>query len=760
MKHMIVLSSSYSTFERIGYYIALDENFDTKYNLFKEKAKENCEKLFQTYNDSSFKRKIEQTNVILYPLNASKIQYVWYIKNKSSLKNIKKWINITEIIPYTPKYEDIFKKYNPQKQTFIFEAYNTINDENIYKEFAHLDDFANYVNYDFENAYFLDYEFTDEELEKYNVKKSILSSTVMDKLGIYDDYLEKYIYFNEKPLLNKDQEYAISTQDFLPLNIEVGERGETNFFYISDLHLDYKLYKKFMNKKVNIYELNSFFDQIIENLKKTYFEAHWLEKNNIIFDGDICSNFKILFMFFHKISLEFSENSNIFFILGNHELWFKNINGYNLQNIIELYKKELLKLEIIVLENDLFLPVKYKEKNIYSYKELLNLNASDFEEMFLYQPYGIYGALGFAGKNKIFNYENGIYRDAPIDRIKEIEQSDLVEKMHDFLTIKMPKTKKLIFVTHNPKTDWSDNIRKDNWFYINGHTHKNSVIFEKDEKILEDNQIGYYSNSYGFKNFSLKNNINIFEYYQDGIYEINREQYINFYRHQNKGIKFNREYKKIFMIKKANTYCFMAENNKKELLLLNGGVVKKVPKLSLQYIYDNLENYSKSVSIFLNDYHQFLKEISKFIKSIGGDGTIHGCIVDIDFFNHLYINPVDGKITPYFASTIVEKYIYKNLPSLLKNKCKDLYINFVNEQNKIEKTNILYNLCCQEQISNETIYYNSTDIYKISRIIKNLQYVLDSNIVRLWNDDFFKGSNTNNGKMIISYFLDEAKTNE
>lgn len=40
MKHMIVLSSSYSTFERIGYHIALDENFDTKYNLFKEKAKE------------------------------------------------------------------------------------------------------------------------------------------------------------------------------------------------------------------------------------------------------------------------------------------------------------------------------------------------------------------------------------------------------------------------------------------------------------------------------------------------------------------------------------------------------------------------------------------------------------------------------------------------------------------------------------------------------------------------------------------------
>lgn len=40
MRHMILLSSSYSTFERIGYHIAFDENFEANYNLFKEKAKE------------------------------------------------------------------------------------------------------------------------------------------------------------------------------------------------------------------------------------------------------------------------------------------------------------------------------------------------------------------------------------------------------------------------------------------------------------------------------------------------------------------------------------------------------------------------------------------------------------------------------------------------------------------------------------------------------------------------------------------------
>ena len=31
-------------------------------------------------------------------------------------------------------------------------------------------------------------------------------------------------------------------------------------------------------------------------------------------------------------------------------------------------------------------------------------------------------------------------------------------------------------------------------------------------------------------------------------------------------------------------------------------------------------------------------------------GKVHGCIVDIDYFNHIYLNPQDGKNNTIFCS--------------------------------------------------------------------------------------------------------------
>ena len=52
-------------------------------------------------------------------------------------------------------------------------------------------------------------------------------------------------------------------------------------------------------------------------------------------------------------------------------------------------------------------------------------------------------------------------------------------------------------------------------------------------------------------------------------------------------------------------------------------------------------------------YRNALKTISKEIRAFGGNGNIHGCIIDIDFFNHIYVNPFDGKIEGLDAAVIV-----------------------------------------------------------------------------------------------------------
>ena len=58
--------------------------------------------------------------------------------------------------------------------------------------------------------------------------------------------------------------------------------------------------------------------------------------------------------------------------------------------------------------------------------------------------------------------------------------------------------------------------------------------------------------------------------------------------------------------------------------------------------------------------------ISDEVSAIGGTGAVHGCIVDIDWFNHVYLNPFDGKVTPYFAMDMTGKLVFNNMESLLE----------------------------------------------------------------------------------------------
>lgn len=66
-------------------------------------------------------------------------------------------------------------------------------------------------------------------------------------------------------------------------------------------------------------------------------------------------------------------------------------------------------------------------------------------------------------------------------------------------------------------------------------------------------------------------------------------------------------------------------------------------------------------------YRDALKRISDEVKRFGGDGNIHGSIVDIDFFNHIYLSPYNGNILPYFAYDVTCPVDYKSVQELLKN---------------------------------------------------------------------------------------------
>lgn len=120
------------------------------------------------------------------------------------------------------------------------------------------------------------------------------------------------------------------------------------------------------------------------------------------------------------------------------------------------------------------------------------------------------------------------------------------------------------------------------------------------------------------------------------------------------------------------------------------------------------------------------------------DNPIHGCIVDIDYYNHIYLDIENGAITPYFAISITEKYEYSNIVTLLLERRKDLYRNLVKIQSNQNSDNyLLYGEETQQELRAKTKMIKETFMYGPSRILRSIQYITDANVIRIWNENVF-----------------------
>ena len=140
----------------------------------------------------------------------------------------------------------------------------------------------------------------------------------------------------------------------------------------------------------------------------------------------------------------------------------------------------------------------------------------------------------------------------------------------------------------------------------------------------------------------------------------------------------------------------------------------------------------------LEPYYHIQKNVSKEIKAIGGSGYIHGCIVDIDYYNHIYINPFDLTCTPYFAWDIYDKMLYPSLSKLLEERNETLFLNYKQGTKQLPSLNNLKYPAIQEK----TMYYD-TDIYQYSRYLNKTQRI-QKGILSIWSDK----NNTDNNLLI------------
>ena len=130
-------------------------------------------------------------------------------------------------------------------------------------------------------------------------------------------------------------------------------------------------------------------------------------------------------------------------------------------------------------------------------------------------------------------------------------------------------------------------------------------------------------------------------------------------------------------------------------------------------------------------YSSFQAKIAAEIRKLGGTGTIHGCIIDIDWYNHVYVNPVDMKITGYWATDIINKKVYQDVPSLLQKECPSMYVKYMKLLKSGSENLHMLSKGVRTELSVLPQIYLSTDIYKASREIKKMQK-LHSNILTSW----------------------------
>ena len=108
-------------------------------------------------------------------------------------------------------------------------------------------------------------------------------------------------------------------------------------------------------------------------------------------------------------------------------------------------------------------------------------------------------------------------------------------------------------------------------------------------------------------------------------------------------------------------------------------------------------------------------------------------------YTHVFVNPIDGTVTPYFAWDVKSRIVYKDFRSLLENnkQCEKLLVNYrrLEEKNPANLPALRYGTSVAKWGEDDSVYDKGGYLYQMSRIIKGLQYCSEKNIIRIWNEN-------------------------
>ena len=630
----------------------------------------------------------------------------------------------------------VTKTYSNGKFKVLQEWYNSYDVlvKHYMHEFDYFFDFVAFLKGDLSDADLLFCEGLQNlnDVSGINLKNTKVTSDICDKFGI--QYEQYKVDNNRLESFSFTEENEKSTELVLQTSRELAASDEDSYFrllmtmkpvyYVSDIHLSHKLREYEAKSKADIvYVIKS----IVGNIVKES------DGHTILIGGDVSSDFSIFELFIKMLRSELDNrryNPLVVFVLGNHELWEFSQNPFD--KIEKKYNDLIDECGMYLLQNNILYQDSERVVHKITTEEILTLEDKTLREKIRTSRITLFGGLAFSGYNEEFNADVGIYRNT-IDRVTEIKESKKFEELYKKVC-SIFSDKNLIIFTHMPMDCWSESVDyHKNFIYVSGHTHRNYFYDDGETRVYADNQIGYKNNQTHMKWFDIDNDYDYFADYPDGIYEITGREYQEFYRGKNIRINFNREVNILYMLKKNGYYCFIHKSVGRSFTILNGGALMKLDMDDINYYYEKMDSVVALIRKPLNKYTKIQETIAAEIQKIGGSGCIHGCIIDIDYFNHVYVNPVDMKITGYWASDIIHKKVYPSVTALLKEECPVLYARYTELLKENSK-----NLPTLKKHGNKNLgilpqSYLDTDIYRVSREIKKMQK-LSSNILTTWYD--------------------------
>lgn len=522
-----------------------------------------------------------------------------------------------------------------------------------------------------------------------------------------------------------------------------GKNGQI-FYYISDIHIEHQL--NIMGKPLT--EVSCLIREKVLELVMSMQEKN----GTILIAGDVADSYTVFEIFYRELVGVLSEaalrNVRVISVLGNHELW--NSDGpeikVDVDNIIQKFQAG--SNSIFLLENALFLMYRNRFPIVLRENILKEANETELTTICKESTCIIFGGIGFSGLNPQFNASNGIYRGSVSDN-EDVSRTMRFQAIYQKI-MRCAGEQEVIVLTHTPVSNWWRKKLNANWVYVNGHTHKNALTREQNGAVVfANNQIGYMPTSWKFKSFPATNpnRYNIFKDLNDGIYSITVQQYFDFNQGQGIDINYTAQLEPIYMIKRSDVYMFFQQ--KENLYLLCGGKTRKLTH-DIQYYYDNLLLYQQLVTKAFQPYQTALKILSKEVQAFGGCGTVHGCIIDIDDTSHIYLNPFDGTIAPYFAWNMTEKYLFSSTSKLLAeaqhltaSQVPGLALpdpHFTERYERALHAGLVPILGAQEIGESTTLatvpeLVLDRSMYNPSRIMRSIQYIFDHNVVRIWKDE-------------------------